>query len=1091
MKRWLAMAGMSMGLVVSAWARNTPLHAKVSVDWASPGISVADALREIGTKANIEFAFDEALFEHLDPVTLTMDEVAAGRVAMRVLRPRGLTLENADGRRPRVVKDDPFREFKVQREEVFEFARKPTLTRRGDDVTIAFETKAWCDVTVAIEHADPSASSGQGGRIVRHLASGVLGLNAPEPFQWNSKAQTIVWDGKDDAGVYVDDKDAVTVRVSLGLKPRFERTLYWHPGKPASQGGYQAASGQRLLIAPAEEGVFVLDGGGVGGFDHVRLFDREGNYVRAVYPFPNAGIAAIPDLVRHRHHDGSTLPIKPNYAQTTLLKSGPNSDPIRYRDGRYQGGGGRQTFRGSAANDIAVAGNRVALVSRRLSRLGADGTSDGLNLHGPDMAMHGDKEKPLWSFARARQLGEQSHRDIRYIAPKRIAFSPDGEWLYLSQYQESYVGWHGVTLWEHRVKRMRYGSDEPPTLFAGRAEPGDEPGQFNAPADVATDAQGRVYVADHLNDRIQAFNPEGEHLASIAVKRPSKINIQQSTGDIFVFSMGMTRPGRGGGPGRLSVEQTNYKRSRFFQLTRFSSLDNGAQQKDSWDLQPATRLEGTESNMEFYPAVDTWSDPLRVWIVGPSPVGERIAYGGGTAGARRPSQLGILVLELKDGEWTVKRDLMDEAARAIVRVRPAPWWDWRLYVNPVDGMLYVGEGDSREGNTFRALLRVDPETGRNRIVELPMSTEDLAFDRDGHAYTFISDMVVRYDSQSWREIPFDYGEERARAGRSDGGQGDRATRVTSGARFPGNKGWHYGGIHVNARGDIALSGLLSVHLEARTDTAQVHAGGMYRPTMYPGRSYDPGGRFGGLLVHILDRHGRMVHSDAVPGLLEVANGTAIDANRDIYLLHAAARINDGVRHFNDAAGTLIKATPGRTRLLNDGGRIPVPLTQRPARSPDLYYGSARFWVEGAHWMAGGIGWGGYNVPDGGPCACPNARFVLDYYARSFTPEHDRYSIGVLDSAGNLIMRVGQYGNVDDGMPLVGNDAQDSRGAVGPPNPRSIGGDEVGLFDARYVGTHTDRRLFISDSGNARIVSARIGYHTNETVALKDVPDEGK
>ncbi len=1062
MKRWLALAGLSWGLCMAAWAQAaTPLHAEVSVNW--DGMAVPYALQDLGAKANVEFVFDEALFNGIAPVTLKKEEVAAGRVAMRILRAYGLTLADVDSRRVRVVKDDPYREFKVQREEVFEFARAPKLTRAGDEVTIAFETEAWCDVTVAIEHAE--------GRIVRHLASGVLGLNAPEPFQWNSKAQTLVWDGKDDAGVYVDDKDAVTVRVSLGLKPRFERTLYWHPGKPASQGGYQAASGQRLLIAPAEEGVFVLDGGGVGGFDHVRLFDRDGNYVRTVYPFPNDRIDAIPDLVRHRHHDGATLPIKPNYAQTTLLKSGPNSDPIRYGDGRYQGGGGRQTFYGSAANDIAVAGNRVALVSRRLARLGADGSSDGLNLHGPDMAIHGDDDKPLWSFARARQLGEQSHRDISYIAPKRIAFSPDGEWLYLSQYQESYVGWHGVTLWEHRVKRMRYGSDEPPTLFAGRAEPGDEPGQFNAPADVATDAQGRVYVADHLNDRIQAFNSEGEHLASIAVKRPSKIDIQRSTGDIFVFSMGMVLPGRGGGPGRLSVKQSNYDRSRFFQLTRFSALNEGAEQRDSWDLHPATQLHGTSSNMEFYPAVDTWSDPVRVWIVAPSPVG-----------VRNPRGRGIFLLELKDGEWTVKRDLMDEAARAIVRVRPAPWWRQRLYVNPVDGMLYVGEGDSREGNTFRALLRIDPETGRNRIVELPMSTEDLAFDRDGHAYTFISDMVVRYDSHSWREIPFDYGEERARAGRADGGRGDRTTQVVSGAMFPGNKGWHYGGIHVNARGDIALSGLLSVHLEARSDPAQVHEGHLYRPVMYPGRFYDPGGRFGGLLVHVMDRHGRMVRSDAVPGLNATVNGTAIDANGNIYLLHSASRIIEGELHFNDAAGTLIKATPGRTRLLNAGDRIPVPLTQRPARSPDLRDESGPYWVEGAHWMAGGSGWGGYSVTDGGPCACPNARFVLDDYARSFTPEHDRYTIGVLDSAGNLILRVGRYGNVDDGVPLVKDG--------GPPNPRSIGGDEVGLFDARYVGTHTDRRLFISDSGNARIVSAKIGYHTEEQVALKEVPDEG-
>ena len=95
-------------------------------------------------------------------------------------------------------------ELKVKREAVFEFARKPIVTREGDRVTIEFETKGFCDVTVAVEDAD--------GKIVRHLVSGVLGPNAPEPLKKNSKAQTIVWDGKDDQGTYIDDKGRCTVR---------------------------------------------------------------------------------------------------------------------------------------------------------------------------------------------------------------------------------------------------------------------------------------------------------------------------------------------------------------------------------------------------------------------------------------------------------------------------------------------------------------------------------------------------------------------------------------------------------------------------------------------------------------------------------------------------------------------------------------------------------------------------------------------------------------------------------------------------------------------------------------------------------------
>jgi hypothetical protein len=73
-------------------------------------------------------------------------------------------------------------DYTIDREEVFEFARKPTVTRDGDDVAIFFETKGFCDVAVVIENRN--------GRIIRHVAHGVLGPNAPEPFQKDSKQQT-------------------------------------------------------------------------------------------------------------------------------------------------------------------------------------------------------------------------------------------------------------------------------------------------------------------------------------------------------------------------------------------------------------------------------------------------------------------------------------------------------------------------------------------------------------------------------------------------------------------------------------------------------------------------------------------------------------------------------------------------------------------------------------------------------------------------------------------------------------------------------------------------------------------------------------
>ena len=87
-------------------------------------------------------------------------------------------------------------EFKIKREAVFEFEQKPKVSRDGDNVTIEFITKGFCDVTIAIENEE--------GKIVRHLASGVLGPNVPLPFQKDSKQQKVIWDGKDLTGKKVD-----------------------------------------------------------------------------------------------------------------------------------------------------------------------------------------------------------------------------------------------------------------------------------------------------------------------------------------------------------------------------------------------------------------------------------------------------------------------------------------------------------------------------------------------------------------------------------------------------------------------------------------------------------------------------------------------------------------------------------------------------------------------------------------------------------------------------------------------------------------------------------------------------------------------
>ena len=168
-----------------------------------------------------------------------------------------------------------------------------------------------------------------------------------------------------------------------------------------------------------------------------------------------------------------------------------------------------------------------------------------------------------------------------------------------------------------------------------------------------------------------------------------------------------------------------------------------------------------------------------------------------------------------------------------------------------------------------------------------------------------------------------------------------------------------------------------------------------------------------------------------------------------------------------------------TQRSNDFSRLATEVATTFATTRLLDLGGGRGGlIELIH---GGVGFAAFNC--GNYCGCEFSRFTLDYFRRSIAPEYFQYAVAVLDANGNLILRIGRCGNADDGVPLGEKDALSTQ--------RSIGGDEVGLFNPAYVATHTDRRIFISDTGNGRIVSVKMGYHLEEKVALKDVPDQQK
>ena len=333
-------------------------------------------------------------------------------------------------------------------------------------------------------------------------------------------------------------------------------------------------------------------------------------------------------------------------------------------------------------------------------------------------------------------------------------------------------------------------------------------------------------------------------------------------------------------------------------------------------------------------------------------------------------------------------------------------------------------------------------------------------------------------ARTWREIPFDYGEQRDKHG---WGMGARSASLISGLPTPGHRSnpfWHMGGIDVSVKGHLVVTTCNLTKTDDRRTLPEKatfqYLAKPYAPKLYPGRM-----RWGE--IHVYDPRGRLVCKDAVPGMGHL-NGIGIDGDDNLYMMAASKRLIAGKKFDptlpRDASGTLVKVRAGQVKVVaaGKGRRVPIPITESvaPKRPPEIQ-GWPTGWVHGAEWFYGGVG---FSTPGG--CICCNSRFDLDYFNRSFAPEHLTYSVAVLDAAGNLILRVGRYGNVEGGKPLVP--------AGGPRAPRSIGGDEVALCHACYVATHTDRRLFIADQGNARILSVRLDYHATEQIPLKDVPD---
>jgi hypothetical protein len=948
----------------------------------------------------------------------------------------------------------------VERENVFAFTERPAIKFLGDDkYEITFAVKGYCDVTAVIIDPLRGAGGAEQGVVVRHLASGVLGANAPAPFQKNSLKQTIYWDGKDDLDYYVKEPQKMMLRVMLGLKPEFDKLL--GGSSPYNPPGFV------LGLAADEEGVYVFSRG-QGSHNNVHLckFDHDGKYVASLAPPPAdlaedklGGRTYVEYEPGKRAHHGPKIMEDMGYAGNTLPGLGGKSvadiQPVVVGKRIFFCNGGP--------------GHRAGkVIPSMLYYVFTDGSTDAKGLAGRFFV---DWEtKHLWP---------------------RFAAAPDGKTLYMTGVDGSRSGIAPFVL------QYATDGDEAVKLFFGKMtrrgksisfEPGNDNESLNSPQGLACDAQGRVYVADGYNNRIQISSPEGKYLKTIPVDRPRLLCVHRQTGAIYVQHM------------------ANDKGRTANRLSKFGSFD---------DPTPKASLDGVETSSM---ALDSWSPTPRLWI------GCGIHTQGSTIEALYRDR-GPSVLVFEEAGNTFKKILdFDEEAQKEAGANYMGRWSGgvfdRVYCDPVREQLYY-KVFRNHGWVF------DLASGSFlKKIRFPGQMNDIDFCKRGYLHAhfdpgfylpgvgrldpdqgseYVDHIGKRYPDQTvLTEVPYEYGIELTRDNRR-AWAGGLPVRDQPGAKY------FQDGFGVDMRGNMAVqSNIYYVPKMEEDGWKAADAGRGIRdatgqlsgPSRYPefvryvqdmqkrGEEVyyikrKPGLPLIGGTIWTFDWTGELRQECAVI-VEKLVLGVQMDEDGCLYFGNDRGKLTNGEPFLYKKGGNFGLAepivpynrTPGTGVWVKSRGKdvewllknATTPLDPLPARSPDLHdysaFGSPETqnvaWVEGAHWIYAGLS---PMVPSG--CTCPSVRPCLDWFKRSFVPEAYCHTIAVLDTNGNLVLRIGSYGNWDSGH--------------GPRSKIPVP-DGIGLTLPRFLSA-TDNYLAFDDWGE-RLAVLKLNYHAQETVPIQ-------
>jgi len=265
---------------------------------------------------------------------------------------------------------------------------------------------------------------------------------------------------------------------------------------------------------------------------------------------------------------------------------------------------------------------------------------------------------------------------------------------------------------------LKFAWDDPqPQVFVGeKTVTGSDATHLNEPSSVATDAEGRVYVADKGNNRIAVFAPNGKPLATVPVEKPVRVEVHPRTGAIYVL----------GGP------MVN-------KLQKFSAFDAPRA------VAEITLAAFKHPQYTAVMALDSSRDPPVLWFGTPFAQYARFQLlRCEDLGAEFSKPVDVAARYSPQTAWDSKQPAGPTSAGAVMDVS----------IDPISGRLWTSTGPGDRGMFFHG------PSGKplpNQLPALSGSGNIAAMGRDGRLYVYHgypSAMISRFTAAG-ESLPFD------------------------------------------------------------------------------------------------------------------------------------------------------------------------------------------------------------------------------------------------------------------------------------------------------------------------------------------------